>query len=308
MSWLPVTGAIVAAALLVSACAEVGPASEAGPNEITIVRDVPYAAGRHLDVYQPGGPGPWPVIVSIHGCCGGRESLFQFAHELASEGILVFNVGWQTLTEGGTYPDVYHQIACAVGYAQSESARYGGDDGGVALLGWVDGALPAATVATSETAADRSCRATPSASTRPNVFIGLSGFYGWEAGLPAAADPGVDARTVAFFGGTPDTAPAAWRAGNPFTHVGGEPGLPVLLVVGTDHPLAGNAECYFADLVAAGYPARLVTVDGEGRQGLIEPRSRPGRTAISEVVSFVRSGGQGPAGTDGARCASGDDA
>ncbi|MDQ4096342.1 MAG: hypothetical protein M3144_00520, partial [Actinomycetota bacterium] len=84
-----------------SACSSQPPSGADRPVRLT--RDVPYFGSARLDVFSP----PWsgaPVVVTLHGCCGDREDLFQLAYGLAEAGAVVFNPSFRNLPDGGGYP------------------------------------------------------------------------------------------------------------------------------------------------------------------------------------------------------------
>lgn len=259
------------------------------PAAVAITPGLDYGAGHQLDVLAPAAPGPWPVAVLVHGCCGGREDLFQLAHELAGTGVVVFNAGWEGVTSTGAYQRAYAQVGCAVGFARAEAHRFGGDPGRVALVGWSDGAMPAARVALAPLVDATGCP-TGGDPAQPDALVGISGYYGWPPDTDPFAAGLVNERTVAFFGGTPDAAPASWRDGNPYASVGAGPKLPVLLLAGEEHALLPDATGFHDALIAAGNPARLAVVADAGRQELILPRSQMGRVVVAEIVALLRSG------------------
>jgi len=56
---------------------------------------IPYIVDspRRLDVYTPGEPGPWPVVVVVHGLEQGRFSFVILAVAIAAEGAVVLSIG-----------------------------------------------------------------------------------------------------------------------------------------------------------------------------------------------------------------------
>jgi acetyl esterase/lipase len=251
-----------------------------------VSRDVAYARGATLDVYAPGvaGPEPRPVLVTLHGCCGSKQDLAQLAGALAARGALVFNASWRNMPEGGHYPLVYQQAACAVSFARARAASYGGDPGRVALLGWSDGALLASVVAN---AGDRFAGTCPMRGTpaRPDTLIGLAGFFGWPPGPAGRVDPRyINPRTIRFFGGTPARSPGAWADGNPYTHLGDNPGLRVRLVAAGSDPMLADSRRFVTALRRAGQPASLAVVDGASHQGVLLPRTPQGLATVQEVL------------------------
>jgi acetyl esterase/lipase len=70
---------------------------------------LPYgpAASQAVDVFLPGGKGPHPVAILIHGGCwrdlpgAGREQLRPIAAELAKQSIAVWSIGYRRADENG---------------------------------------------------------------------------------------------------------------------------------------------------------------------------------------------------------------
>lgn len=42
--------------------------------QIEVIRDIPYTSQLRLDVYKPSKPGPWSVVVALHG--GGQKKSY----------------------------------------------------------------------------------------------------------------------------------------------------------------------------------------------------------------------------------------
>ncbi len=263
-------------------------APEAPPESAVLVtHDLKYHPSALVDVYHPDGSAGHPVIVLLHGCCGGREDLFQLAHGLASRGVVVFNAEWTAIPDGGRYPEVYEQAACAVRYARFSAALFGGDGSDVALLGFSDGALLGAVVTLTASEAQGECAY--SDSSKPDLFIGVSGFYGWELDGPGSIE--TTPEMEGFFGGSPLEAPTAWAEGNPYDHLDSTSTSSFLLIAGEDDPLASNAACFQLALVDAGHDSGLTIVPRTGHLELISPRTPAGRIVVDETISELNGPG-----------------
>jgi len=281
------TVTVLAAALTGVACGS-SPSPGAGAT-VAVTRAIPYTATAELDVYRPEGSTGAPVVVTLHGCCGSREDLAPLARGLAENGAVVFNASWRgTDGEGAGYPGAYQDAACAVRFARATAPAHGGDPGRVTLVGWSDGALAAGVVANAAPDFDDGCLA-DGAGVLPDSFVALGGFLGWAA----AGDGRVDAqfvneRTVRYFGGTPQDEPAAWAAGNPYTHLGRNPGLEIRLVVGREDPLLIDGQCFSRAARAAGHPVSLSVAEGAGHQTVLAPRTSEGALAVREILEAAR--------------------
>jgi acetyl esterase/lipase len=78
------------------------------------------------DLYAPGGPGPYPALVLIHG--GGRKlasrALYQhWGPYLARNGYAAFSVDYRLSKPGKpTYPQAVHDMKAAIQYLRGNAA------------------------------------------------------------------------------------------------------------------------------------------------------------------------------------------
>lgn len=121
--------------------------------------------------------GPWPTVVMINGAGGG--SLDDWAYEVARQGAVVFVPLWRDRSRQFTtlqrteriFGDVTEQLACAVKYARSRTAGYGGDASYLSLFGFSAGANLAAQVAFNEPKNTPGCLATAESATPDNLVL-----------------------------------------------------------------------------------------------------------------------------------------
>lgn len=111
-----------------------------------LVEDVPYA--RHggemlrLDILQPKGPGPHPVLVYLHGgafSVGSKRTHRALAAAYASRGYLVCNVDYR-LAPRHPFPAAIEDACAAWSWAADHVGEYGGDRQRMALAGESAGA------------------------------------------------------------------------------------------------------------------------------------------------------------------------
>jgi len=143
-----------AAAILAAGCSQAAapsptPGATPQPDPVSGEKGVPFesenslnAPGK-LDVYWPVEAGPWPVVVMFHG--GGMNSgnVEPFARHAAALGFVVFGPNWGR--SGGDAYDALTvleqteadlaQAACAVAFASTRAADYGGDPARLILFG-----------------------------------------------------------------------------------------------------------------------------------------------------------------------------
>ena len=105
--------------------------------------------GRTLDVYAPAEAGAWPVVVMLHGYQGSKSDVAWYARKVAELGFVVFAPTWDAVlpTVGGDNVAYQSQAACAVAFARTHAAEYGGDPETMIVFGHSAGAHPAAKVA-----------------------------------------------------------------------------------------------------------------------------------------------------------------
>jgi len=263
----------------------------AGVSSSVQIASIQYAPETVIDRYEPATIGARaPVFVLLHGCCGDRRDLAGLARALARRGNVVLNPDIHNLRDGGGWPKSYEDAICAASRARKVARQLDRGPHYVVMIGWSDGALIGATVtlgwdalapSVTRCAVDRS--ATP-----PDLFIGLSGYYGWpDVEVPADV---VNEGTIRWFGARPSDDPNAWRAGNAWSWIGvaGADHRPsFLLLSGTDDPLAAGARMFAAGLLAHGLDVSTVEIPGGTHLGLAQPRSDEGALALVEITNAI---------------------
>jgi acetyl esterase/lipase len=88
------------------------------------------APSQFAELFVPGGPGPFPVVVLVHGGCwtrefGGITQLRNLAGALAERGIASWNVEYRRVDEpGGGYPGTYQDMNAALNMLAQQAGRY----------------------------------------------------------------------------------------------------------------------------------------------------------------------------------------
>lgn len=169
------------------------------PLPVKCIEDVAYTIPpdgtvyglKELDIYTPTEPGPWPVLVFLHGA-GQDKELYRFVSEaLAAQGVVVITPSWRgippsvaILTETG-FVEAFGDILCAVRFARGRAAEYGGDPTRVTLMGFsLGGGYGMAVALGGETAflnmagndGLEAC-VVQDASDSPEAFVGVAGPY-----------------------------------------------------------------------------------------------------------------------------------
>ena len=229
------------------------PASAMPITSLITVLDLPYSAAQALDLYAPSGPGPRPIVVILHGMNETRADWTPFARAIAHDRAVVFNVEYRA--DELARPGGPEDAACAVRFARAQAPAYGGDPARVTLFGFSAGAVYGALAALAGDQFAGDC-ATRGVSALPSAFVGVAGPY--DPTL-LASDPRPPLR---------QTDPARYEELNPYTHLGGNPRLRVLLLHGADDAAAPPemSTRFCAALAAAGYDATLTVVEGYGHE------------------------------------------
>lgn len=182
---------------------------------------VEYEADLPVEVYAPEEPGPYPVVVTVHGGAwvGGEPAyMAPLADALAQDGVVVFNVTYHTMGDGGRFPDMVQDVACGMAYARAHAAEYTTTPDRVYLAGHSSGAHLSALVAF----APDEFPCPDGGAAAPDGFIGLAGPYDVTR-IPILNT---------LFGVTAEENPDLWASGNPSTYADSMPDIPVLLIHG----------------------------------------------------------------------------
>ena len=242
---------------------------------VTVITDLRYTSAQELDVYAPREPGPWPIVVILHGMGDSRSDFSPLAKAIAPRGAVVFNVGFRA--DEVQRPGGVEDAACAVRFARATGSAYGGDPARVTVFGLSAGAVHGALVALVGDWFHGDCAA-GNVSALPAAFVGVMGPY--DPTL-CPGDPRPALR---------QTDPARYEAMNPFTHLGGNPGLRVSLLHGADDgdvPPGGSIQFHEA-LTAAGYVATLTLLEGYGHE-IPLPTSRAFNAIMRETLEVARA-------------------
>lgn len=238
--------------------------------------EVSYGADL-VEIYGPPERGPWPVLVLFHGggwVTGSPADTASLANELAARGVVVYNASYRTMNEGGAFPQMVEDVACAIAFAGSTAGTYTTTPQRLATGGHSAGAHLSVLAAMAPESFVGDCEHGPAT---VEGFIGLAGPYDTDrlAGLIAP-----------LFGASLEDAPERWAAGNPLTYVSASLDIEYLLIHGTKDelvPVALSDELAIA-LDGAGRRVTLEIIEGETHSGVAEP------VVINDlVVAFLDS-------------------
>jgi acetyl esterase/lipase len=234
-----------------------------------------YGAERSQrgDLHLPGGEGPHPVIVLVHGGSWqrryGRAVMRAIAAALVMRGWAVWNIEYRRVGDGGGWPETFADVAAAID--RLDGLHPSLDLGRVDVLGHSAGghlALWAAGRTRLPTGAPGAIAGRARVPIARVVSLAgvcdLAGAYRqWHGGAVRA-----------LMGGSPDRLPERYEAADPMRRV--PLSVPTLLVHGVlDETVSVEISRGYAHAArAAGAEVELVEIDGEaGRhRAFIDPR------------------------------------
>lgn len=220
------------------------------------VQTIEVARGLPMDFYRAAGRGtPAPCVVMIHGGGwdnGDRKQLPEINHRLARRGYAVAAVSYR-LAPGTTWPGQRDDIAAAIDYLKAHAADLDVDPTRLVLMGRSAGGQLATAVAYGR---------------RDTAVRGAVSFYGphdqefaWKF---SREDDVLNAVKLLrqYLGGTPETAPAAYRSASAYLFATKESALPTLLVHGRQDSLVWHkqSERLHAKLDELGVPNAFVSL------------------------------------------------
>jgi len=268
--------------------ATLGPAAEAVRLTIEKTGNITYANvdeyRSKLDVYIPNEPGPWPVVIVVHGAEQSRSNFADLSEAIASEGAVVYNI-YANFTV--PYVTGVQRIACAVRFARATAADYGGDPSRITLVGNSAGAATGAVVALAGDDFEEDCVVTEG-SALPDALFGFEGPYDY-----VMTDGG---RYNHSF--LKDEDPELWHAINPYSHIGRNPDLQVRLVHGDDvdinwYDVPPELSIDFHQALAdAGYDAELIVLEGASHIDLTKSDSEAFGLMVQQVMELASSSSQ----------------
>lgn len=228
------------------------------------------APSQRCDLYVPRGPGPHPVVVTIHGGSWmaryGKRLEKAVCADLVRRGYAAWNIEYRRVGrgQGGGWPATFDDVAAAIDLvAELDDPRL--DLSAVTAIGHSAGGQLALWAASRDD---------------PRVPIRRVVAQAAPCNLAVA---GETAR--ALLGGRPDEVPERYAATDPMQRV--PLGIPTLMVHGVDDetvPVARSRE-YAAAARAAGDDVELIEPSPGGHRVHIDPRSPAWRAAAEWLTT-----------------------
>jgi len=219
------------------------------------------------DLRLPAGPGPRPVVVTIHG------GFWRAAHDLTylnglcaaltAAGAATWNIEYRRIGQpGGGWPGTFHDAARAVDHLRALAPEHNLDLGRVVTLGHSAGGHLALWLAARGRIPAGDAVATPDGAPLPlKGAVSLAGVcdlrQGWDLGLG-------DGAVEALMGGPPAAYPERYATASPAALL--PLGVPQTLIHGTDDdrvPVVVSQD-YYAHATASGDDASLITLPATG--------------------------------------------
>ncbi len=255
--------------------------------------DVTYSTSEagelKMDVYFPRTPGPWPVVVSIHG--GGWSSGDKsdaagaaLTGKLVDAGFVVAAVNYRLAPEW-RFPAQIEDVKCAVRHLRANSSAYGIDPRRIGAYGGSAGGHLAALLGAVD---DDDFDGGSGASSRVRAVVEMFGPTDLTVPFPGGA---VDTELGEQVFGSNDASSPLLKEASPVNYVGADD-PPFLIVHGMEDslvPFSQSLEFYHA-IQQSGGTARLVRVANAGH-GLkpVGGTPQPSREEVeATVVGFFR--------------------
>ncbi|NOX44390.1 MAG: alpha/beta hydrolase [Caldiserica bacterium] len=262
---------------------------------VTEIHDVVYrtvdGVALALDIYLPGGAGPHPAVVLVHGGAwhtGDKRRLAPLARFLAERGYVAFSINYR-LAPDFTFPAALEDLRCAVKWIRAHAADYAVDPDRIAALGTSAGAHLVALLGTAPEAVG-AC-GDPGIPSRIRAVIALFG----PMDLLSAAGTPAERAVEGFLGAAAGDAPDLWREASPITWVSPDD-PPFLLIHGrADRVVPYEESVRMADaLRRAGVEVGLLIIPGAGHGFINRPDTPAARTAVAAILDFLDDTLAGP--------------
>jgi acetyl esterase/lipase len=233
-----------------------------------------------LDVYAPSQQGPWPVVIVGHGYGQNRYEVGDLSQAIASRGAVVYNVD---LAITVPFISAIERLACAVRFARDTAGDYGGDPDRITVVGNSGGAAAGVVVGLAGDDFDEGC-VVSDLSAIPDALVGYEGPYEF-----ATTNYGGMVDHVIVKRGKPELIDAI----DPYSHIGRNPDLQVLLIHGEDEDTAWyevlpeeSIELH-QTLAGAGYDVELLIIDGASHGALSSRYTDAFAMVVYEVMELV---------------------
>ena len=248
--------------------------------EVTVEQNITYGEGGDtelkLDIARPGGDGPFPAIVFIHGggwFQGTRQGYRGQIMEAARRGYVSATISYrlmqfdteekETTTATPNFPAQIHDAKAAIRWLRANAAKYHVDPGRIGVTGGSAGGHLSLLVGLTDVQANlEGDRGNPDQSSRVQAVVNV---YGPTDIASCHEDSSVAWIFRLFMGGTPDETAETYRQASPVTYVNRD-NPPVLTLHGDRDTLVpvAQATTLHEKMKAAGASHTLMIFEGQG--------------------------------------------
>jgi len=244
---------------------------------------------QFVDLFLPPTPGPYPVLVLVHGGCWhaeyGIEPLGQLAHAAAERGIAVWSIEYRRLGNGGGWPATFLDVGTAADHLRAVALRRNLDLSRVIAAGHSAGGHLALWLAARRQLAMHSPLFMPSPLPLCGV-ISLAGIPDLalaveESICGTAVGELIGGRTQQYAQRLADASPHMWTPlGIPHLHIHGEEDEIV--------PLAGVLD-YATHALATGDRATLLALPDTGHFELVDARTAAAEAFLRAACGMLKT-------------------
>ena len=240
------------------------------------------------DLRLPGGEGPHPCMIAIHGGFWrnqyGLDYLGHLCAALTGRGYATWNVEYRRVGDpGGGWPGTFHDVAAGCRYLVGHAGELGIDPERVIVLGHSAGGHVASWLASmNNVPAESLIRAEP---LRLRGVVPLAGVLDLRRCHELNLSNGA---VVDFLGGTPADVPERYAAASPIELVPAT--APHLLVHGAmdENVPIEQSEGYHAAAIATGGKSALMTLPRADHFDIVDPESSVW-PAIADAIDRLAS-------------------
>lgn len=131
-----------------------------------------------MDIYAPGQPGNYPVVIGFHGSDFHRSSFDALAKQLAKKGVVTFAASWHSKPPPAeSFLWGWEDAACAVRWVRENAAAYGGNPSRIIIVGHSAGGAVGAAITLGGDDFHNHCLVEEDGSALADGFVGLDGAY-----------------------------------------------------------------------------------------------------------------------------------